>query len=219
MKQIVLDFLSELKENNTREWFQANKKQYEAAKSEVEQFVNLVIPGIAKFDESLKFVTAKDCMFRIFRDVRFSHDKSPYKINMGAWMSGKGRKSSGPGYYIHFQPGESFLAAGVYMPMPDQLKKIRSEIYYNAAEFKSILADPGVRNYAKELSDYGKSKMAPRDFPRDFPDIDLLKYKHYTLDLPLSDKEVLSTKFHEEVLRVFRAWYPFNTFLHRALEE
>ncbi len=219
MNKIVLDFLSELKENNDRDWFQRNKKMYDTAKAEVEQFVNSVIPGIAKFDEALKFVTAKDCMFRIFRDVRFSHDKSPYKVNMGAWMSRNGRKSAGPGYYIHLQPGESFLAAGVYMPMPDQLKKIRSEIYYNAGEFKAILAGDEVKKYAKELSGYGKSKMAPRDFPKDFADIDLLKYKHYTLDYPLPDEEILSEKFHDQVVKIFRAWYPFNRFLYRALEE
>ena len=136
MKKVVLDFLALLEENNNREWFQQNKKQYDEAKAEVESFVNSIIGGLAKFDESVKYVEAKDCMFRIFRDVRFAKDKSPYKINMGAWITHAGRKSPGPGYYIHLQPGGSFLAAGVYMPEPDQLKKIRNEIYYNIAEFK-----------------------------------------------------------------------------------
>jgi len=116
MKKQVLEFLAHLEGNNNREWFQANKKLYEEAKNEVELSVNAIIPKIAKFDDSIKFVEAKDCLFRIFRDVRFAKDKSPYKINMGAWISRAGRKSSGPGYYLHFQPGGSFLSAGVYMP-------------------------------------------------------------------------------------------------------
>jgi len=93
MKKMVLDFLSGLAENNTREWFQVNKKLYEEAKTEVESFVNAIIPDLARFDDSVKYVGAKDCMFRIFRDVRFSKDKSPYKINMGAWIYRAGRKS------------------------------------------------------------------------------------------------------------------------------
>ena len=121
MNPIILDFLSKLKENNNREWFQANKKFYEEAKSEVEAFVDDLIPRMAAFEPSLKYVTAKECMFRIFRDVRFSKDKVPYKTNMGAWITKGGRKSPGPGYYLHIQPGESMLAGGVYMPEPDKL--------------------------------------------------------------------------------------------------
>jgi uncharacterized protein (TIGR02453 family) len=127
MKKNVLEFLAQLEANNNREWFQQNKKHYDEAKTEVEAFVNAIIPDLAKFDDTLKYVEAKDCIFRIFRDVRFSKDKSPYKTNMGAWVTQAGRKSSGPGYYIHLQPGGSFLAAGVYMPEPAQLKKIRNE--------------------------------------------------------------------------------------------
>jgi uncharacterized protein (TIGR02453 family) len=219
MKKLVLDFLAQLEANNNRDWFQANKKQYEEAKTEVESFVNSIIPGIGKFDDAVKYVVAKDCMFRIFRDVRFGKDKSPYKINMGAWITRAGRKSPGPGYYVHLQPGGSFLAAGVYMPEPDQLKKIRNEIYYNITEFKSILNDKKLAKYSNGLSDMDKGKMAPRDFPKDFPDIELLKYKHYTLSYPLRDEMVASDHFHEVVLMAFKTMFPFNLFLKRALEE
>jgi uncharacterized protein (TIGR02453 family) len=218
MKKLVLDFLKQLEENNNREWFQEHKKSYEEAKKEVESFVNSVIPVIAKFDESVRYTEAKDCMFRIFRDVRFAKDKSPYKINMGAWISRAGRKSPGPGYYIHIQPGGSFLAAGVYMPEPDMLKHIRSEIYYNVVEFKSILNDKQLKKYSDGLSDFDKGKMAPRDFPKDFPEIDLLKYKHYTVSYPLRDEMIASDHFQEVVVMAFKAMYPFNMFLSRALE-
>ena len=218
MKKLVLDFLTQLDGNNNREWFHQNKKQYDDAKAEVESFVNSIIPGMAKFDEALKYVEAKDCMFRIFRDVRFAKDKSPYKINMGAWITQAGRKSTGPGYYIHLQPGESFLAAGVYMPEPDQLKKIRNEVYYNITEFKSILNDKKLGKYCTGLSDMDKGKMAPRDFPKDFPEIELLKHKHYILSYPLRDEMIASDHFHEVVLMAFKTMYPFNMFLKRALE-
>ena len=168
---------------------------------------------------SVRFVEAKDCMFRIFRDVRFGKDKSPYKINMGAWITRAGRKSPGPGYYIHLQPGGSFLAAGVYMPEPEQLKKIRNEIYYNITEFKSILSEKKLKKFSAGLSDMDKGKVAPRDFPKDFPEIELLKYKHYTLSSSLSDDLVSSDHFKEEALLVFKAMYPFNLFLKRALED
>jgi len=219
VKKQVLDFLAQLEGNNNREWFQKNKKQYDEAKAEVESFVNSIIQDLAKFDDAVKFVEAKDCMFRIFRDVRFAKDKSPYKINMGAWITRAGRKSPGPGYYIHLQPGGSFLAAGVYMPEPEQLKKIRSEIYYNITEFKSILNEKKLRKYSTGLSDNDKGKMAPRDFPKDFPDIELLKYKHYTLSYPLRDEMVASEHFLEVVLMAFKTMHPFNIFLKRALED
>lgn len=219
MNKIILDFLKQLSANNNREWFQANKKTYDAAKAEMEAFVDKLIPRIALFDPSVKYVHAKDCMFRIFRDVRFSRDKSPYKTNMGAWITKAGRKSPGPGYYLHIQPGESMLAGGVYMPDPVWLKKIRSEIYYNAAEFKAILKDKQASKYFNGLSDWDKQKLPPRDFPKDFPDVDLLKYKHYTFSHMLADKEVNSDDFDKKVLKVFALMKPLNGFLERALND
>jgi len=219
MDHIVLQFLSDLAANNDRDWFQKNKKAYEKAKSEVESFVNTLIPEIARFDSTVQYVAAKDCMFRIFRDVRFSKDKSPYKTNMGAWITGAGRKSPGPGYYLHIQPGESFLAGGVYMPMPDQLKKIRQEVYYNIAEFKTILNSRSAKKYFDGMSEMDKQKLPPRDFPKDFPDIDLLKHKHYILSHPVTDELVNGKEFQKKVLEVFAAIHPLNEFLRRALLE
>jgi uncharacterized protein (TIGR02453 family) len=218
MQKLVLDFLAQLAENNNREWFRENKKRYEDAKEDVESFVDSIIPALAKFDDAVKYVEAKDCMFRIFRDVRFARDKSPYKTNMGAWITRSGRKSSGPGYYIHLEPGESFLAAGVYMPEPDQLKKIRNEIYHNIEEFKAILNDKNLTRIKAGLHENDKGKMAPRDFPKDFPDIELLKFKHYTLTSHFEDEMVCADHFFDNVLMAFRAMVPLNSFLKRALE-
>jgi len=190
---------------------------YDTAKLEMEAFVDNLIPQIAAFEPSVKYVTSKECMFRIFRDVRFAKDKSPYKTNMGAWITKGGRKSPGPGYYLHIQPGESMLAGGVYMPEPDQLKKIRQEIYYNADEFKAILGNSSSKKYFDSLSDWDKQKLAPRDFPKDFPDIDLLKYRHYTVAYMLSDKQLVSKDFAKLVVKVFSLMQPLNAFLERAL--
>jgi uncharacterized protein (TIGR02453 family) len=218
MKHNVLDFLTALGENNNREWFHANKHLYDAAKTEVEQFVNSIIPIIGAFDDAIKLVEAKDCMFRIFRDVRFAKDKSPYKVNMGAWITPLGRKSPGPGYYIHIQPGSSFVAVGVYMPEPEQLKRIRKEIFYNAEEFLSILNDKQFKKYFKGIDDWDKAKMAPKDFPKDFIHIDLLKNRHYTVSCPLKDEEVVKEDFQKTAGGVFKAAYQLNQFLRRGLE-
>jgi uncharacterized protein (TIGR02453 family) len=217
MNRIILDFLGQLKENNNREWFQKNKKMYEEAKASMEGFVDALIPEITLFDPSVRFVSGKDCLFRIFRDVRFSKDKSPYKLNMGAWISGGGRKSSGPGYYLHIQPGESMLAGGVYMPDPDQLKKIRQEIFYNAPEFKAILENKSAKKCFNGLSEWDKQKLPPKDFPRDFPDIDLLKFRHYTVAHMMTDKQLLEKDFVKYVIKVFGLMRPLNVFLDRAL--
>lgn len=214
----VITFLEALKEHNNHEWFQSHKIQYEDAKSCFLSFVDALLPELAKTDKSLRFVEARDCIFRIYRDVRFARDKSPYKINMGAWMTASGRRSSGPGYYLHVQPDESFLSGGVYMPDPEQLKKIRKEIFYNTTEFKAILKNRGFSKYFDGLSDMDKQKLAPRDFPNDFPDIDLLKHKHYILHHPLN-RELLSTpELPEYILTVFRKMLPFNEFLKKALQ-
>jgi uncharacterized protein (TIGR02453 family) len=218
MKTIVLEFLEQLRDNNNREWFQQNKTTYEAARKEVKNFIASILPDMIAFDPSLRFVDPDDCMFRIFRDVRFSKDKSPYKLNMGAWITGAGRKSSGPGYYIHLQPDESFLAAGVYMPVPVDLKKIRNEIYFSIGEFKALLSDKNLRKYCDGLLSMDKLKSPPKDFPKDFPDIDLLKHKHYTVSCPVDDKKISDESFRDFVLGAYRAMYPLNLFLKRALE-
>lgn len=214
--QNILYFLADLKENNNREWFQANKKRYESAKKEFEDFLNLLIPEIRKFDPSIGSLTAKECMFRIYRDIRFSKDKRPYKTNMGGYITKGGRKGMHAGYYIHTEPGMSFLAGGVHMPPPDILKKLRLEIMYNIDEFKSIMNDKGFRKYFDEL--YGeKLKRPPKDFPGDFPDIDLLKYKSYTVVSGFDPSGQSNEELVSYAAKVFRELYPFNRFLNRAL--
>jgi uncharacterized protein (TIGR02453 family) len=218
MKNIILPFLEQLQENNNREWFQANKILYDNAKEEFERFINSLIPAIAKFDDSAKLMTAKECIFRIFRDVRFAKDKSPYKTNFGAFIAKGGRKNHGPGYYFHLQPGESFLAGGVWMPSPDIMKKIRQEIYYNVDELKGILNNKDFKKYFSGIDDWDRQKLAPREYPKDFPDIDLLKNRSFTVSYKLDDKIINSEKLFDYAIGVYQVMKPYNAFLAKATE-
>lgn len=211
-----MNFLVGLQENNNREWFQANKAWYDEARGEYENFVNALIPGIAGFDETLRFVEAKDCMFRIYRDVRFSKNKEPYKTNFGAWMTQGGRKSSGSGYYFHMEPGQVFLSGGIYMPDPELLKRIRQEIYYNYEEFDGILKSKGFRKYFEGIDEWNKAKLPPRDFPPTFHGLDVLKNKSYTVSYSLEPKALQSKDLLKTCIAVFRAVNPFNEFLRKA---
>lgn len=214
----VLPFLEDLKKNNTREWFQEQKGRYLEAKKEFEEFITAFLPQIAEIDKELAGLEAKQCIFRIFRDVRFSKDKSPYKTNMGAAMTRGGRKTGYATYYFHVEPGNIFVGGGIWMPPAPQLKAMRQEVYYNAEEFKGIINDPGFKKYFAQL-DGDKLKRHPRDFPADFPDIDLLKYKSYIVGDHLDDKIIDSSKLSDELLKIYKALYPFNRFINRALDQ
>ncbi len=214
---LILDFLNQLKLNNNREWFQENKKWYEASKSEMEKFVSGMITTISAIDPSVQSPAMKDCMFRIFRDVRFGADKSPYKTNFGAFITRGGRKSSLPGYYFHFEPGQSMLAGGVYQPQPDTLKLLRNEVYYHSDELKAILGKPSFKNLFIQLDDFDKLKKAPKDFPADFPDIDLLKYRSFIVSRNIPDPIVTSAAYQEQVMEMLKELQPFMAFLNRAI--
>jgi uncharacterized protein (TIGR02453 family) len=213
----ILDFLKSLQENNDRDWFNENRKQYESAKAEMEEVINQIIPLIKAFDPSIGAITAKECMFRIFRDVRFAKDKSPYKTNFGGFISKGGRKGIHSGYYLHIQPGASFIGGGCYMPQSDPLKKIRQEILYNIEEFKGIIKQKDFIKYFDQLEG-DKLKRPPKDFPADFPDIELLKFKSYVVFKSVSDKEILSKNFMEHMIDIFKAMHPLNQFLNKALD-
>jgi uncharacterized protein (TIGR02453 family) len=215
---IVLEFLSQLTLNNNREWFQKNKLWYEKSRKEVEGFVSEIITTISAIDPSLQTPAMKDCIFRIFRDVRFGADKSPYKTNFGAFIAKGGRKSSNPGYYFHFEPGKSMLAGGVYMPQPDTLKLLRNEVYYHSNELKGIIEKPSFSKHFGQLGDFDKMKKAPKDFPADFPDIDLLKYRSYIVSHDIPDEVVSDpAKYTKLVLEMVKELQPFMAFLNRAI--
>lgn len=213
----VFVFLEDLKKNNDREWFHAHKKTYDASRKNVEAFINKLIPSLRKFDETIDMITAKDCMFRIYRDIRFSPDKSPYKTNIGAYIARGGRKSQFAGYYVHVEPGSSFLAGGIYMPDSEVLKKIREEIYYNVDEFKAIINNTTFRKYFGEIHDENKLKNPPKGFDKEWPDIDLLKFKSYAVMHPVADEKLQSADSLSYAEETFKTLHAFNNFFNRIL--
>ncbi len=214
--KIILGFLKDLKVNNNRDWFKANDMRYQLAKNEFEDFIDEVIPALKKIDKEIDVLNAKDCIFRIFKDVRFSKDKNPYKTNFGAFIAKGGRKSKYAGYYIHVEPGKSFVGGGIYMPEAPELKAIREEIYNNSESFKKIINNPSFKKYFTEI--YGdKLKTAPKGFPKDFKDIDLLKFKHYAVVHNIKDSFWNSENLLSNLSEIFKAQLPFNRFLNKAI--
>ncbi len=214
--KLVFDFLTDLKSNNNREWFQDNKEYFLTTKNIFEQFIDLLIPKLMEIDDSIGNIRAKDCIYRIYRDVRFSKDKSPYKNHFGALIGINGRKSKKAAYYIHIEPDASFVGGGIYKPEPHVLKLLRTEIYYHPEEFKSIIQNKDFKAYFSEI--FGeKLKLAPKGFPRDFADIDLLKYKSYAVVNKVDNEFFFRNNLIGEVMKVLKIQSDFNRFLNNAL--
>ena len=215
--ETVLEFLKELSANNNRDWFNENKPRYLIAKNEFEEYIRNLLAAMSEFDPAMAKLDAKECIFRIYRDTRFAKDKSPYKNNMGAYFVQGGKKSGMAGYYLHIQPGESFVAGGIYMPPSPALKAIRDEIYYDVDRFKSIIFNKQfVEAYGEIMGE--KLKTSPKGFDKEWPDIDLLRFKSYTVAYPVSDQEILSLGFFEKVIELFKIQYPFIQYLNKALK-
>lgn len=215
--QKTLAFLKQLKSNNNKDWFEINKPSYLESKLEFEGVVEKLIAGISKFDKKISpDMKAKDCTFRIYKDVRFSKDKTPYKTNMGASMNPGGKKSLVAGYYFHCEPGASFLAGGVYMPEPEMLQAIRQEIDYNSEPFLKILKSAAFKKYFKGLDEEDKLKNPPKGFDKEHPHVELLKNKHFLVSHNISDKDLLSKDFEKEVIAGFKAMQPFLEYLREA---
>src|SRR6476659_4928251 len=141
LQSSTLKFLKDLKKNNNRPWFEAHRKQYETAKEDFLSFAEKLIAGIAVFDPPIAQLKAKDCTFRINRDVRFSKDKSPYKNNIAGYFNRNGKKGNGAGYYLHVEPGKSFAAGGMWQPEPNELAKIRQEIDYSFDDWTKVIGN------------------------------------------------------------------------------
>ncbi len=221
LQKSTLQFLKQLARNNNKEWFDVNRKQYETAKADFASFIQNVIDEFCKTDASLAALTAKECMFRINRDIRFSKDKSPYKINFGASINTGGKKSFKAGYYIHIQPGESFVGGGLYDPFPDVLQKVRQEIDYNFDEFKKIVNHKKFKAvYAKGLSMDNEMRLTrpPKGYDENNPAIDFLKLKSVIAIAPLTDDQLTDKKFASTITKSFDALYPLISFINKALE-
>ena len=213
----VVQFLQELSENNNREWFQNNKKRYDESREKVLFITDVLINEIRKFDSDIPSLEPKDCMFRIFRDVRFSNDKRPYKTNFGSFIAKGGRKSIYAGYYFHIEPDGSFIGGGIYMPAAEQLKAIREYIDENGEEFSGLINNAKFKKVFPEMMD-DKLKTSPKGFSPDHEFIDLLRYKSFAFSSRISQSEILADTYIEQLVHSFKILQPVNRFLNEALK-
>lgn len=214
--KMIFEFLIDLQFNNNKIWFKENQDRYQKAKAGFEEFIEILLPKVSLLDESIDVTSSKECIFRIFRDVRFSKNKEPYKKNFGSFISKGGRKSPYAGYYIHIEPDKSFIGGGIYMPESKILNAIRTEIYEKTEEYKNIINTSTFKKYFPEI--YGdRLKMSPKGFPKDFEDIDLLKHKHYAVAYNVKDSFWNATDVIENLINIFHVQYPFINFLNRAV--
>lgn len=219
IKSETLTFIKEVAENNNREWFAENKERYETAKADVLAFIDQLIPHLAAVDPEFSAETSsKKCLLRIYRDVRFSKNKDPYKNNYGIYFAVKGKGVSEPGYYLHIQPGACFFAAGVWMPEAADLKKIREEIDYNTSAFLDIIESKDFKS-TFQLSQEDKLKKAPKGYDIDHPQIEYLKLKSFTATFPIKDEEFLKPEIVNKLKNAFKRVYPLIVFLRSAVEQ
>ena len=215
----TLNFLRALKKNNNRDWFNKNKSSYEEANTDFKTFVDELIREVAKFDKAVGSLEAKDCVFRIYRDVRFSKDKSPYKTHFGAHIVAGGKKMEmgRAGYYMHISPGECFLAGGAHVPPSEWINAIRKEIHYNAKELKKVINGKDFIKYFGKISGE-KLSSVPRGYDKTHPDIELLKHKSLLAVHNMSEKKVVEKDFLSHCAKVFKAMQPFDKFLNQSMD-
>lgn len=216
----IFDFLRELRENNDREWFNAHKPEYLELKERFEKWVGELIERTADFDKEVRGLAVKDCVYRIYRDTRFSPDKTPYKTHFGAYIASPGgRNSNRAGYYVHLEPDGSLLGGGLYCPDPALLKRLRQDIYDNIEEFTSILQEKAFAKEFTGIDSTDKLKRVPAPFPPDFPQGDLLKYKHYDVVTYKPETFFEGTEAISRITEVFKKMYKFNRFLNYTVDE
>ena len=215
----TLKFLRDLKKNNNKPWFDAHRSQYEDARGDFENFIGAVLEKLGKKDDTIRDLKPKQCTFRINRDIRFSKDKTPYKTGLGASIDRGGKKSIFAGYYIHLEPGKSFIGGGLWMPMPIELKKVRQEIDYCLEEFEKIIGSKKFKSTYGELyrgDDVTLSKV-PHGFEKDNPAAQYLKLKSWLAMKNLTDAELSSKELLKKTLDAFETLQPLLTFINRAV--
>lgn len=220
LRTSTIKFLKDLKKNNNKPWFEKNRKVYEAAKADFADFIQAVIDRHGKNDSTIKEQIAKNCLFRINRDVRFAKDKSPYKSNMGASINRNGKKSLLAGYYFHLEPGRCFAGGGIWMPMPDDLKKVRQEVDYNFADFKKIIGSKKFKAMYGDLSTDAEYKLSrvPKGYEADNPAAEYLKLKSFVAMVSLKDSDLTSKDLVKKTVAAFEALQPLIFFINNSIE-
>ena len=219
LQPYTFQFLKQLEKNNNKAWFDGHRKDYDSAREDFSVMVTGLINGIAGFDKPIGHLNAKECMFRINRDVRFSKDKRPYKNNLAAYFNKGGKKSNGSGYYLHLEPGKSFAAGGIWMPEPEVLTHIRQEIDYSFADFKKILfAGPFKKMFAEGLTAGEVLKRPPKGYDENNPAIEYIKMKSFIVSKPVNDKDLQNKNAVKGITGIFQAMKPLIDFINRAVD-
>ncbi len=214
----TFDFLKALVENNNREWFQANKERYEAARQNVIEFTDELLKFMHKIDPAIdEALEGKKCVMRIYRDIRFSKNKTPYKNNFGVSIPTRGQKLGGAEYYLHISPDNAFIAGGYWMPEANHLKAIRQEIDYNAHDLKKIIDDTEFINLFGDFRKQDQLKSVPRDYSADNENIELLKLKSFVAFHYLKNDELLKPDAVETIASMCSRIHPLNVFLNNAI--
>lgn len=215
----TLKFLNSLKKNNNKPWFDENRKQYDVVRAEFMEMVSDIIKHIAKFEPAIGTQAAKDCVFRINRDVRFSKDKSPYKSHFSCYFNKAGKKSNGAGYYLHIEPGKSFAGGGIWMPEPQVLANIRQELDYNFKDFKKIIGNSRFKKtFAGGVQSEENLIRPPKGYDEQNPAIEFLKMKSFIVSHPFTDAQVLSNNFVKDITATFAAMKPLVDYLNTAID-
>lgn len=218
LKEETLQFIKDVAQNNNRDWFTANKHLYEAAKEDLIGLITTLLPQLLTIDSELPTdIDPKKCLMRIYRDVRFSKNKAPYKTNFGIWFSTL-KGNSGPGYYLHIQPNESFLAGGYWMPEAADLKLIRQEMDYNMAEFKAIVEKKAFTQLVT-LDKSNALKKAPKGYDANDPNINYLKLTSFVAVMNLDDEEFLKPTLVDKLISSFKIVKPLVVFLRQAIKQ
>lgn len=217
----TLTFLKGLKNNNNKPWFDAHRAQYEAARIDFQNFIQLVIDRLQQSDTTITGTVARECMFRINRDIRFSNDKTPYKSNFGASIKQGGRKSGLAGYYFHLEPGNSFVGGGLWMPEVSTLKGMRQEVDYNWDEFQSIIQNKSFKKVFGDIykGDEVRLSTAPKGYEKDNPAIEYLKLKSFIAETPITDAELTTAALHKKTVTAFEALKPLLQFINRTIND
>jgi uncharacterized protein (TIGR02453 family) len=213
----TLKFLTALKDNNNRAWFETNRPWYERTKMDFDALVEGLIKGISAFDKDIAELLVKNCTFRQYRDVRFSKDKRPYKVNMGAYFNKGGKKVNSAGYYFHLEPGKSMIAGGLWMPEAAQLSKVRQEIDYNYIEWKKLTTQANFKKtFPSGINLEDSLKRPPKGYLETNPAIEYIKLKSFIIKCPLPDEALLTPAFKKNIVQIFKTMKPFIDFLNRA---
>lgn len=212
----IFGFLQDLALNNNREWFTEHKHRYTASQQNIIAFLEDLIREMSGFDEGLAKIDAKKSLFRIYRDTRFSKDKIPYKTNFGASL-GMGKGSQKGGYYLHLEPGKSFIAGGIYMPEPSVLKELRKEISLYAGDFLAVVNNKEFKKHFPELDQEDKLKKIPQGFEKDDPMAEYLRLKNFIVVYDLKDEEIFDKNAVKNLTAVFKLMKPLNDFLNTPL--